>query len=267
MSPLRAIDFGVVDEAVDHGGGDDVVAEDLAPAAERLVGGDDQAGSFVAGGHQLEEQVGGFGFEGDVADLVDDEQRVAAQPDQFVLEPAGVVGLGEPGDPLEAVANRTRCPAWQARIAIPMARWVLPVPGGPRKTTLSLAATKSRVPRWAMRSRLSPRAWSKSNSSSDFRAGNRAARIRPSPPWDSRAETSRCRQADQELLMGPGLGAGPLGQPRHRLAQRGRLQRPGQEARPRRSGPGLEARGGSVVLRAVMTRTRLRPRSMPRAVS
>ena len=30
-------DFGVVDEAVDHGGGDDVVAEDLAPAAEGLV--------------------------------------------------------------------------------------------------------------------------------------------------------------------------------------------------------------------------------------
>jgi hypothetical protein len=30
-------DFGVVDESVDHRGGDDVVAEDLAPAAEDLV--------------------------------------------------------------------------------------------------------------------------------------------------------------------------------------------------------------------------------------
>jgi hypothetical protein len=40
-------DFGVVDEAVDHGGGD-VVAEDLGPAAEGLVGGDDQAGALVA---------------------------------------------------------------------------------------------------------------------------------------------------------------------------------------------------------------------------
>ena len=29
-------DLGVVDEPVDHGGGDHVVAEDLAPAAERL---------------------------------------------------------------------------------------------------------------------------------------------------------------------------------------------------------------------------------------
>ena len=30
-------DVGVVDESVDHGGGDDVVAEDLAPAGEGLV--------------------------------------------------------------------------------------------------------------------------------------------------------------------------------------------------------------------------------------
>ena len=44
-------------------------------------------------------------------------------------------------------------------------------------------------------SRFRPRAWSKSNSSRLLRAGNRAARMRPSPPWDSRAETSRCRQA------------------------------------------------------------------------
>jgi hypothetical protein len=28
-----------------------------------------------------------------------------------------------------------------------------------------------------------------------FAAGNLAARMRPSPPWDSRAATSRCRQA------------------------------------------------------------------------
>ena len=34
---------------------------------------------------------------------------------------------------------------------------------------------------------------------------------------------------DQELLMGPGLAPGPVGQPGHRLAQGGGLQRPGQE--------------------------------------
>jgi len=34
--------FSVVDQPVDHGGDDDVVCEDLAPPAERLVGGDDR---------------------------------------------------------------------------------------------------------------------------------------------------------------------------------------------------------------------------------
>jgi hypothetical protein len=41
-------DLGVVDEPVDHGDGDDLVAEDLAPGGEGLVGGDDQGGAFVA---------------------------------------------------------------------------------------------------------------------------------------------------------------------------------------------------------------------------
>jgi len=52
-----------VDEAVDHGGGDHVVAEGLAPAAERLVAGDDQGGAFVAVGDELEEQGRGVGLE------------------------------------------------------------------------------------------------------------------------------------------------------------------------------------------------------------
>ena len=62
--------LGVVDEPVDHRGGDDVVAEHLAPPAERLVAGHDQARSLVPGRDQLEEQVGGLGLERDVADFV-----------------------------------------------------------------------------------------------------------------------------------------------------------------------------------------------------
>ena len=50
----------MVDEAVDHRGCDDVVGEDFAPAAEGLVGGDDQRGPFIAAGDQLEEEVGGL---------------------------------------------------------------------------------------------------------------------------------------------------------------------------------------------------------------
>jgi hypothetical protein len=48
----------------------------------------------------LEEQVGGFGFEWDVADLVNNEQGVAAQPDQFLLKTPAMVGLSQPCHPL-----------------------------------------------------------------------------------------------------------------------------------------------------------------------
>ena len=37
-----------MDDAVDHGGGDGLVAEDAAPAAEGQVRGEDQRGVFVA---------------------------------------------------------------------------------------------------------------------------------------------------------------------------------------------------------------------------
>src|SRR3954451_11637919 len=47
---LEREDLAVVDESVDHRGGGHVVAEDLAPGAEGLVGGDDHRGAFVAAG-------------------------------------------------------------------------------------------------------------------------------------------------------------------------------------------------------------------------
>lgn len=61
---FEADDFGVVDEPVDHRGGDDVVAEHFTSPAERLVARDDQGCSDVAVGDELEEQVRGFGSKG-----------------------------------------------------------------------------------------------------------------------------------------------------------------------------------------------------------
>ena len=144
----------------------------------------------------MEEQVGGLGFELDVADFVDDDQRVAPESDEFLLEPAGVVGFGQSGDPFgrrwrTGRGARPDTPGWRCRWPDGSCR----CPAG-RGTPRCLWRRRSpRCPRWAMVSRLRPRAWSKSNSSKDFRDGNRAARMRPSPPWDSRAETSRCRHA------------------------------------------------------------------------
>src|SRR5436305_15286882 len=67
---FQGVDLGVVNEAVDHRGGGDLVAQDLAPGAEGFVGGDDQAGAFVAAGDEHEHQVRGVGVERDVSDLV-----------------------------------------------------------------------------------------------------------------------------------------------------------------------------------------------------
>src|SRR5215211_3353547 len=61
---FEGVDVGVVDDAVDHGGGDGLVAEDVSPAGEGQVAGEDQRGVFVAAGDELEEQVGGVLFEG-----------------------------------------------------------------------------------------------------------------------------------------------------------------------------------------------------------
>lgn len=96
---LEAEDVGVVDEPVDHGCGDGVVAEDLAPGAEGLVAGDDQAGALVAGADEREHEVRCLGVERDVADLVNHEQRDQREAFEFRLELALALGFTEPGDP------------------------------------------------------------------------------------------------------------------------------------------------------------------------
>jgi site-specific DNA recombinase len=110
-------DFGVVDEAVDHGGGGHVVAEDLTPGAEGFVAGDDHRGAFVAVRDQAEHEVGGFGIKRDVADFVDDDQGDERQAAQFGFELALAFGFPEAGDPLgggrelHALAGQARADA------------------------------------------------------------------------------------------------------------------------------------------------------------
>ena len=64
------------------------------------VGRDHDGALFIAGGDQLEEQVGGVVVEGYVADFVDDDEFVAADLPQFGFEPVGVVRGPEAGDPV-----------------------------------------------------------------------------------------------------------------------------------------------------------------------
>ncbi|KDP09535.1 hypothetical protein MAV100_11205 [Mycobacterium avium subsp. hominissuis 100] len=56
----------------------------------------------------MEEQVGRFGVEGDVADFVDDDQPDARDLAQLGIQSSDAVGLGEAGDP---AGGRGECDA------------------------------------------------------------------------------------------------------------------------------------------------------------
>src|SRR5664280_1062471 len=64
---------------VQQRGGDNGIAEHLAPLGEAAVAGQDHGAALVAGVDQLEEQVARGGAQGDVADLVDDQKLGAAE--------------------------------------------------------------------------------------------------------------------------------------------------------------------------------------------
>ena len=65
---------GVVEQAIEDRGRDHGIAEHLAPSPEALVTGEDDGPALVATGDELEEEVGTLAVDGDIADLVDDEQ-------------------------------------------------------------------------------------------------------------------------------------------------------------------------------------------------
>jgi hypothetical protein len=70
---------GVVQQAIQQRAGDHDIAEDLAPFAEAAVTGQDQRSAFAAGVDQLQEQVDTSGGDGQIADLIDDEQGVTGE--------------------------------------------------------------------------------------------------------------------------------------------------------------------------------------------
>jgi hypothetical protein len=62
-------------QPVEDGGGDDPVAEHIAPGAEALVARQDHRPTLVAPADELEEQVGADPVDRQVADLVDESSR------------------------------------------------------------------------------------------------------------------------------------------------------------------------------------------------
>ncbi|PBC66310.1 DNA invertase Pin-like site-specific DNA recombinase [Streptomyces sp. TLI_235] len=246
LRSVGGVDLGVVDEPVDHGGGDGLVAEGLSPPSEGLVRGDDHAGSLVSVRDELEEQVRRLRLERDVADLVDHDQRVAAELDQLLLEPAGLVGCGEAVDPLggggerdpvAGLAGPHREAGGQVRLAgawRPQKNGVLP---GRYEVQCSQVTE--------LLARHAPQM-----GDIEFLDGlDRGEAGGADAALAAVAVTGgdlALQAGDQVLGVGPGLGAGALRQALGGVQQRGSLHRAGEE---RQVGGGLPAGVGRLSVR------------------
>src|SRR5437867_8830679 len=91
-------DGGVVQQAVEDGGGDDPVAEDFPPDSERLVGGDQDGALLIAARDELEEEVRRHPVDGQVANLVEDEQLRLNEELEPLLQTAFAQSPGQGGD-------------------------------------------------------------------------------------------------------------------------------------------------------------------------
>ena len=89
---------GVVKQAIEDRGGDHAVTEDFPPGAEALVAGQDHGSTLVATADELEEQVGSLPIDGQVADLIDDQQPRRCLELELVVELALGHGLGQRSD-------------------------------------------------------------------------------------------------------------------------------------------------------------------------
>jgi len=82
----------VVKDPVQDGRGDHRIAEDLVPLAEAAVRGQDQGPLLVTPRDELEKQMGAVAVDGDVADLVDDQELGLAVELEPLLD--AVLGIG-----------------------------------------------------------------------------------------------------------------------------------------------------------------------------
>ena len=124
---------GMAQQAVEQCCGEDRIAEHPAPFGKAAVRSQDHRALLVTGIHELEEQIAAAGHDRQVADLVHDEERGAAEIPDAVAQGAVALGLGQRGDESARVVKATLRPALTASTANAVARWLSPVPGGPTR--------------------------------------------------------------------------------------------------------------------------------------
>lgn len=91
-------DDGMVQEAIKQCGRDDGIAEDISPFGKAAVCGQDHRALLVSSVDEVEEEIAAAGHDGEIADLVDDEQRRAAEEEQAFAKASFSLGLGETCD-------------------------------------------------------------------------------------------------------------------------------------------------------------------------
>ena len=121
----------MVDDAVDGRGGHVPVAEHVAPSAGLEVRGGDDAAGLVAVRAGLEQEAGPVDVDGQVAELVDDDQPGPAIDLSSASSLLSSWAFLSRMTGLEAVKNLTGIMRWHASMPIAMARWVLPQPTSP----------------------------------------------------------------------------------------------------------------------------------------
>ena len=95
---MEAEDPAVVDDAVDDRGGHVPVAGHVAPSAGLEVRGGDDAAGLVAVRAGLEQEAGPVDVDGQVAELVDDDQPGPAYRLELGVQPVVVLGLSQSHD-------------------------------------------------------------------------------------------------------------------------------------------------------------------------
>ncbi len=101
--------FGVVEEAVEDGGGDGaIVVENRGPLLEGLVGGHDEGPSLVALTDDLEEEIGAVLIDGEVTNLVQEEDVGATVSAKLAFEQASLLSGGEIIDDADGVGEEHR---------------------------------------------------------------------------------------------------------------------------------------------------------------